>query len=543
MVKEIRKLGIPDYIGIQTEKAQFWGKPEQGSVQTEDVEVTVEQGEENDAVMLHAKYSAVKWVKLHWNMEISSNARIFADEWERGYGNMEWKGMNPNRMFPWYFLHYGEETKVVWGAGVMVRPGAMCQWLMNPKGITLYLDVRCGGAGVHLKGRTLCAARIVSREFSQCTVFEAAREFCRAMCPDPVFPEKPVYGSNNWYYAYGDSSQKEILRDTDYLCRLTKGLENPPFMVVDDCWQEHHRLEDYNGGPWRKGNAKFPDMKGLADAIKERGARPGIWVRFLLNEDEAIKPEWRLSHNGCLDPSHPEARAYIRQDMETICKWGYELVKHDFSTFDLFGKWGFQMNPLVTSDGWSFYDRTKTSAEIVTDFYQMIWDVAKEYQVIIIGCNTIGHLGAGLMQLNRIGDDTSGKRWERTRQLGVNSLAFRLMQHRTFYDIDADCVGIAGAISWEKNRQWSRLLAKSGTPFFLSAVPDLLDEEQEKELAGFLEIASKQEIHVVPCDWLTNSCPEIWSDGETTETYDWYEEKGMEFDYESIRYTMMQYAD
>ena len=38
MVKEIRKLGIPDYIGIQTEKAQFWGKPEQGSVQTEDVE-------------------------------------------------------------------------------------------------------------------------------------------------------------------------------------------------------------------------------------------------------------------------------------------------------------------------------------------------------------------------------------------------------------------------------------------------------------------------------------------------------------------------
>ena len=101
MVKEIRKLGIPDYIGIQTEKAQFWGKPEQGSVQTEDVKVTVEQGEENDAVMIHAKYSAVKWVKLHWNMEISSNARIFAGEWERGYGNMEWIGMNPNRMFTW----------------------------------------------------------------------------------------------------------------------------------------------------------------------------------------------------------------------------------------------------------------------------------------------------------------------------------------------------------------------------------------------------------------------------------------------------------
>lgn len=53
-------------------------------------------------------------------------------------------------------------------------------------------------------------------------------------------------------------------------------------MVIDDCWQEHHRLDEYNGGPWTKGNAKFPDMKGLADKLKEKGVRPGIWVRLFL---------------------------------------------------------------------------------------------------------------------------------------------------------------------------------------------------------------------------------------------------------------------
>lgn len=87
---------------------------------------------------------------------------------------------------------------------------------------------------------------------------------------------------------------------------------------------------------------------------------------------------------------------------------------------------------------------------------------------MIIGCNTIGHLGAGLMHLNRTGDDTSGRIWERTRRMGVNTLAFRLPQHNTFYHIDADCVGIFGMIPWEKNRQWADVLAKSGTPLFVS---------------------------------------------------------------------------
>ena len=98
-----------------------------------------------------------------------------------------------------------------------------------------------------------------------------------------------------------DSSEEEILSDTDYILKLTEGVKNPPFMVIDDCWQEHHRLDEYNGGPWTKGNSKFPDMKGLAQKLVEKGVRPGIWVRLLLNEDEAIPDEWRISYNDCLD--------------------------------------------------------------------------------------------------------------------------------------------------------------------------------------------------------------------------------------------------
>ena len=351
------------------------------------------------------------------------------------------------------------------------------------------------------------------------------------MCTDPIFPECPVYGSNNWYYAYGDSSEEEILSDTDYILKLTEGAKNPPFMVIDDCWQEHHRLDEYNGGPWTKGNAKFPDMKGLADKLKEKGVRPGIWVRLLLNEDENIPDEWRISYNDCLDPSHPDALAYIRGDIERICDWGYTLIKHDFSTFDLFGKWGFEANLRDNSmEKWHFYDQTKTSAEIVKMLYQEVYDASRSNDAVIIGCNTIGHLGAGLMHLNRTGDDTSGRIWERTRRMGVNTLAFRLPQHNAFYHIDADCVGIFGMIPWDKNRQWADVLAKSGTPLFVSAKPGVLNPEEFEELHQIMLRASEQKEHFVPLDWEEIDCPEVWGENGETITYDWYDNEGPTMD-------------
>lgn len=61
---------------------------------------------------------------------------------------------------------------------------------------------------------------------------------------------------------------------------------------------------------------------------------------------------------------------------------------------------------------------------IIKDLYRTIYKSAGG-KAMILGCNCIGHLGAGYMEINRTGDDTSGVEWERTRQRGVNTLAFR----------------------------------------------------------------------------------------------------------------------
>lgn len=540
MLKNILKINRPDFIELTTETKTVTSKWENDDYNLDDINVNLNQDNEHLAIFLTAQTSKVKWIKLRWNnLSWDKNVRFLGDAWERGYGDMEWKGMNPNRFMPWYFCAKSEAKSVCYG--VKVRPSAMCFWQVDSLGMTLFLDVRCGGSGVNLKGRVIKLADVIACEMRDCTSFEAMQEFCGQMCEDPILPKYPVYGSNNWYYAYGKSSESEILADCDYILNLTKDIENKPYMVIDDCWQEHHRLNEYNGGPWTKGNEKFPDMKALAEKLVQKGVRPGIWVRLLLNEDENIKNEWRLSHNNCIDPTNPEALNYIKEDIKRICNWGYTLIKHDFSTFDLFGKWGFQMSPLVTDDGWHFYDDSLTSAEVVKLLYKAILDASVEAsngETLILGCNTIGHLGAGYMHINRTGDDTSGVDWERTRFMGVNTLAFRLPQHGKFYEIDADCVGIDGGISWSMNKQWADVLAQSGTPLFISVRPNILDETEKQELHEILKVASKQEHHVIPVDWEETTCPEHWQDKDHDIDckYQWFEETGLKFNPNTIRY-------
>lgn len=523
-----------NYITVKTGNSKYVLTNSGNCVQMNDILFEMQDNDGVKELYLTAQTSDIEWVRLRWDRVFPKNALILGDVWERSYGDMSWQKLSGIRFMPWYFLASAEGKQ--WGFGVRVRPSAMCYWQADTRGITLVLDVRCGGDPVKLNGRRLKMAELVSNTEETEDSFRFAQNFCKIMCPDPVFPKAPIYGSNNWYYAYGLSSEKEILDDADYLADITDGAGNRPFMVIDDCWQVNHRINEYNGGPWTGGNEKFPDMKGLAGKLTEKGVRPGIWLRLLLNEDPQIPDEWRLSTNGCLDPSHPDALEYIRQDIRRIAGWGYELIKHDFTTYDLFGRWGLEMNPQLTDSGWHFYDQSLTSAEVVKLLYTAIYEAAAEYGSMILGCNTIGHLGAGLMQAARTGDDTSGYTWERTRRMGINALAFRLPQHRTFFDIDADCVGIAGYIPWKMNRQWADVLAESGTPLFVSAKPGILNDEEKEELHQIMLKASTQSLHKIPADWQDTDCPEIWADENGQVEYYWYEDAGTDLVGNTERY-------
>jgi len=165
-------------------------------------------------------------------------------------------------------------------------------------------------------------------------------------------------------------------------------------------------------------------------------------------------------------------------------------------------------------------DRSKTTAEIVLDLYRAIRAGAGDS--IVIGCNTIGHLSAGLVEAQRIGDDTSGREWSRTRKMGVNSLAFRIAQHNTFFAADADCVPVTQAIPWNLTAQWLDLVARSGTALFISVDPAVIREDQKPALKAALAAASRPQETAIALDWMDTTIPEHWRlDGKPTR-YDWY---------------------
>jgi alpha-galactosidase len=243
---------------------------------------------------------------------------------------------------------------------------------------------------------------------------------------------------------------------------------------------------------------------------------------MLLPESRAMDDSAR---RRILDPSLPETLARVRADFARLRDWGYALIKHDWTTCDILGRWGFQMGAELTYGGWHFADRRRTTAEIVRDLFRAIRQGAGD--AVVIGCNVVGHLSAGLFELQRTGDDTSGRDWERTRKMGVNTLAFRMPQHGTFFQSDADCVGLTEQVPWTLNRQWLDLLARSGTPLFVSADPAAVGPEQARALRSAYAAAARPQARGEPLDWLVSTCPQTWQLSDQHIRFDWYGERGV----------------
>jgi alpha-galactosidase len=94
--------------------------------------------------------------------------------------------------------------------------------------------------------------------------------------------------------------------------------------------------------------------------------------------------------------------------------------------------------------------------------------------------------------------------------MGVNTLAFRMPQHNTFFSADADCVPVTKDVPWDLTRQWLDLVARSGTALFVSTDPDSLKPEQKPVLRDALASASRGHAPGAALDWMDNTTPDRW---------------------------------
>ena len=514
----------PDSVSIQASTGrQALGRTDAGERWThEDVVVRTRAG----SISLSAPRTPLRRIRLRWNGSIPASARVLGDAWERAYGDLEWRGLVPDRILPWYFA--ATAAGVTHAYGVRTGPNAFCCWQVDAAGVTLWADLRSGGSPLTLGERELAVCDVIARAGRVGeTPFAALRAFCRELCPAPRMPALPVYGSNDWYWAYGKNSAASVRTDAARIVELSPEGRNRPFAVIDDGWQPGRGADERNLGYWDRGNDKFGDMARLAADVVQAGARPGIWVRPLQAPADANE-SWRLSRNReTLDPTVPEVRQRVAEDMRRLRGWGYELIKHDYTTWEIFGRWGFQMGSELTKDGWKFAEGTnRTTAEIIQELYATIRDGAGD--ALVIGCNTVSHLSAGVFDICRIGDDTSGTEWNRTRKMGVNSLAFRAVQHGAFYVADGDCVGVTNDQPWSLNRQWLELLARSGTMLMVSLAPDALDQAKRRDLRAALAVAAMPHPVGEPLDWQEAIYPTRWRLMGKPQRFDWVGNDGTE---------------
>lgn len=455
-------------------------------------------------------------IKLRWKGKLPDGALLLGDAWERSYGDLAWEGCRPERVLPWYAaISAGSSTAVY---GVLCGASAFAFWQVEPEGLALWLDVRNGGSGVQLGQRHLSAASFTALQGDE---GEGAQRvltrFCARLSPEPRKMQGRLIGTNDWYYAYGHNTATGIERDADFIVSLMPANAPRPFTIVDDGWTNA---------------SAFPDMRALARSIRGRGARPGIWIRPLQAHKDVptnlLLPDTRFGTRKergkelAFDPTIPEALARVLAKVEQVVDWGYELVKHDFTTYELFGQWGGEMGASPTLPGWQFHDRSLTNAEIALHLYEALRKKAGD-STCIIGCNTVGHLAAGLFEANRTGDDVSGKQWERTRRMGVNTLAFRLPQNNTFFVQDADCVPLTRAVNWRETSQWLDAVARSGSALILSPEPDAIGPEQRAAVREALQEALVATL-AEPLDWLESTAPERWryaATGTREVHYEW----------------------
>ncbi len=508
----------PDDIKIQTENSPFRFE-EKGTANDTRAEVKCVIKNNTLNIYLYPNGDAVKYIRLRFDGDMSVVNSMLGDSLVRSQtDDVLWHAFLPHYQMPWYF--YTNDGECLHGYGVKTGCNSFAFWYADPYGITLMLDVRNGSSGI-VCDELLCAQVVCRKGTVGENMYKAAHEFCKQMCDKPNLPQTSIYGLNNWYWAYGAIEEKVVLEEAEYLGKLTKGFKNRPFMTIDDGWQIAHAKGKYNGGPWNLTNENFASMQSTAEKIHSLDCKAGIWIRLLLTlshvPEESIYKSPYQNGGLTLDPTHEFSKQKITEDIKMLSGWGFDMIKHDFSFFDLFGA------TLSNNMPPHFYDKTKTNAQIIRQFYELIQAAAGD--TLIMGCNTVNHLAAGIHQIQRSGNDTSGRHFEFTRRYGVHSM-MRAPQNNAFFKTDPDCAAFTEKVSKELNFDFLEMAAITGSATFASVTPGILNASEEKRLQEIFAIADsiKPEDYATVTDWTRTAVPSQFEFNGKSYNYNWYKD-------------------
>jgi len=254
-----------------------------------------------------------------------------------------------------------------------------------------------------------------------------------------VNPWNPV-GWCSWYHYFGNLGWPDVLENLDAAAAYRKAF---PFDVfqVDDGYETEI-------GDWLTAKPGYPDLGGLARAIKERRYRAGIWAApFSAAETSRLfaeHPDWMVAENGrpkpcykgwgrtiyALDTTHPDVKNWLDSTVRTLRRAGFTYLKIDFLFAAAMA--GARRKPV-------------TPVQAYREGLRVIRRAAG--RDFVLGCGAPLLPSVGLVDGMRIGEDTAP--YWKTKPSGfqgpnaffaLKNALMRQFMHRSFWLNDPDCL-------------------------------------------------------------------------------------------------------
>ena len=127
--------------------------------------------------------------------------------------------------------------------------------------------------------------------------------------PDNGLVRTPPMGWNSWNKFHDHFDDATVRQMADALVASGMNKAGYTYIIVDEGWSSYR---DANGKI--TGNARFPDMKALADYVHSKGLKIGIY--------SSPGPQVCGGYQGSY--GHEE------EDAQTFADWGYDYLKYDW---------------------------------------------------------------------------------------------------------------------------------------------------------------------------------------------------------------------
>lgn len=136
----------------------------------------------------------------------------------------------------------------------------------------------------------------------------------------------PPMGWNSWNAFAGGVSAAKMKTAVDKMCELGLDEHGYSYVNIDDFWQknpQNGKSDPTLAGPERNAdgtiapNARFPDMKELADYIHSKGFKAGLY-----------SSPGPYTCGGCTGSWRHE-----RQDANSYAEWGFDYLKYDWCSY------------------------------------------------------------------------------------------------------------------------------------------------------------------------------------------------------------------